>query len=541
MPNRNASATPQPVLPGDRGWPLHDSAATRRIEAAALAAQPAPQTLMQRAGLATARLALALAPHAQRIDVVCGPGNNGGDGLVAARHLHTAGKTVRVWLLAQPDADGHPRLPADAQAALVQARAAGVGIAAELPECFAGELSLDALLGLGARRAPEGALAEAIRRLNAASAPVLAIDLPSGLHADNGTLLGAEAVRAQHTLSLLTLKPGLFTGAGRDHAGSIWFDELGTAAGMEAASARLSGSDCLRRVLSPRAHAAHKGSYGDVLTVGGAPGMAGAAVLAAGAALAAGAGRVYLSPLDAASPPFDPLRPELMHRPAGWRPEPAWLQGTTVVCGCGGGDAVRAALPLWLAHAGRLVLDADALNAIAAEPALQTALRARGARGAVSVLTPHPLEAARLLDIAVGAVQADRIGAAQALCERYRSVAVLKGSGTVIAAPMPESSCAIAINPTGNAMLASAGTGDVLAGWVGGLWSRHAALRAAPREPAGDAAKAAQAVAFEAACAAVWLHGRAADLAAARSDGTLPLRAADLIEAMREAALLKPV
>ena len=533
MTNPNAAVTPQRVLPGDRRWPLYDSASTRRIEATALAAQPAPHALMQRAGLATARLALALAPHAARIDVVCGPGNNGGDGLVAARHLHAAGKAVRVCLLA-PLHEGSLRLPVDAQDALNQARAAGVTIVAALPDRLDGDLLLDALLGLGARRAPEGALAAAIATLNAARAPVLAIDLPSGLHPDTGAVLGVEAVQARHTLSLLTLKPGLFTGGGRDHAGEIWFDDLDTALATEAASASLSGADSLRRVLTARAHATHKGSYGDVLVVGGAPGMAGAALLAASSALAAGAGRVYLSPLDAASPALDPLRPELMHRPAGWRPEPAWLHAATVVCGCGGGDAVRATLPQWLAHAGRLVLDADALNAVAAEPMLQQALQARGARQGLSVLTPHPLEAARLVGIGADAVQADRVGAARELAARYRSIVVLKGSGTVIATPGPVVPGAITINPTGDAMLASAGTGDVLAGWVGGLWSRHAGLRAAG---SGDAASTS---ALEAAIAAVWLHGHAADLAAAAGSGALPLRAADLIEAMRQAALFNP-
>ena len=534
MNSPTAEAALQLVLPGDRCWPLHDSAATRRLEASALAAQPAPQALMQRAGLATARLALALAPHAARIDVVCGPGNNGGDGLVAARHLHAAGKAVRVCLLANAH-DGSPRLPADAQVALTQAQAAGVAIVAALPERLDGDLLLDALLGLGARRAPEGELAAAITGLNAARAPVLAIDLPSGLHPDTGAVLGAEAVRARHTLSLLTLKPGLFTGFGRDHTGAIWFDDLGTAVPTEAASAGLSGADSLHCVLAARAHATHKGSFGDVLVVGGAPGMAGAALLAASSALAAGAGRVYLSPLDAASPALDPLRPELMHRPAGWRPEPAWLRAATVVCGCGGGDAVRATLPLWLAHADRLVLDADALNAVAAEPMLQQALQARGARQGLSVLTPHPLEAARLLGIGAGAVQADRVGAARELAARYRCIVVLKGSGTVIAAPEPLAPGAITINPTGNAMLASAGTGDVLAGWVGGLWSRHAGSGAA------GSVDAASTPALEAAIAAVWLHGHAADLAAAAGSGALPLRAADLIEAMRRAALFNPV
>jgi hydroxyethylthiazole kinase-like uncharacterized protein yjeF len=486
----------------DRGpWPLHDAAASRAAEAAALAGA-APHALMQQAGLAVARLALATAPHARTITVWAGPGNNGGDGLVAARHLHGAGKAVRVLLLGD-----ERRLPADAAQALSVARDAGVAITAALDDIagMPADLAVDALLGLGTRRAPEGHIAAAIGRLNGGPAPVLAVDLPSGLHPDTGQPLGGMAVCAAATLSLLTLKPGLFTAAGRDHAGTVWLDTLGAVAG--GTTATLAGPPAW----PGRAHAAHKGSFGDVAVVGGAPGMTGAAWLAARAALAAGAGRVHASLLDVQAPLLDAARPELMGRSRWWLSPPDVLAATTVVCGCGGGSLVREALPPLLSHAGRLVLDADALNAIAADSLLQSLLRARAGRGRPTVLTPHPLEAARLLAVKTADVQGDRVAAATRLAVRFGAVVVLKGSGTVIAAPgaLP------AINPTGNALLATAGTGDVLAGWTAGLWAQH-----------GQA--------FEAAVAAAWQHGHAADTAAAAGQRT-PLRAADLIEAMRPA------
>jgi ADP-dependent NAD(P)H-hydrate dehydratase / NAD(P)H-hydrate epimerase len=490
------------VLPSVRAWPLFDAAASRRIEQAALAAT-APHALMARAGLGLARLALALAPQARRIWVAAGPGNNGGDGLVAARHLHLQGLVVAVNLLGDVN-----RLPADAADALARAQAAGVPITIGLDDAGgpAPDLAIDALLGLGSRRAPEGAIVDAVRRLNAGRAPVLAVDLPTGLCGDSGRRLGDEAVQAQHTLSLLTLKPGLFTALGRDHAGRIWFDGLGVDSRAEPATGTLAGPDTLRALLPGRSHAQHKGSFGDLLVLGGAPGMGGAALLAARAALAAGAGRVYLARLDGDAAP-DPQRPELMPRSLQAALAPALLGQATVVCGCGGGEAVRAILPAVLAGAARLVLDADALNAVAIEPALSAALRARAAAGQPTVLTPHPLEAARLLAQDTAAVQGDRLDAAQRLAQRSGCTVVLKGSGSVIATPGGR----LWINPTGNARLGSAGTGDVLAGWLGGLWSQHAATDG-----------------LDAAIATVWLHGHAAE----RGDLRGPLRAADLIEVM---------
>jgi hydroxyethylthiazole kinase-like uncharacterized protein yjeF len=443
-------------------------AATRRLEPAAAAALPS-HTLMQRAGLAVARLALAVAPHARAVWVACGPGNNGGDGFEAALHLKRWGKEpVVTW---RGDA---ARAPEDARASLQRARDAGVAFADAPPATW--DLVLDGLLGIGSTRPPEGALRADIERMNAAAAPVLAIDVPSGLDADSGS--ATACVHAAHTLTLLALKPGLFTLQGRDAAGTVWFDDLGVDAAGEAATATLSGAP----PRAARPHATHKGSYGDVAVIGGAPGMAGAALLAARAALHHGAGRVFVGFLDPGAGSLDPQQPDLMVRPWG----ALALEAMNVACGCGGGDAVRSALPRVLA-ARALVLDADALNAVAADASLQALLHARGTRGAPTVLTPHPLEAARLLGQDTKSVQADRIASARALARRFASIVVLKGSGTVIASP----DGAVRINPTGNGRLAIAGTGDVLAGWI--------------------AARLATEDAFDAACAAVYLHGLAAD------------------------------
>lgn len=501
MPLPRPAAGPQPVLPSQRSWPLHGSAASRCIEHTALAAA-APHALMARAGQAVARLAVAVSPTARRAWVACGPGNNGGDGLVAAAHLHMLGWQVDVSLLGDAG-----RRPADAAQALLLAQQAGVRITTGLAGVDGAHgLAIDALLGLGSRRAPDGDIAAAVQLLNQGQAPVLAVDLPTGLCGDTGRLLGQAAVRAAHSLALLTLKPGLFTAQGRDHAGRVWLDDLGVAPAADTATAWLSGPQGVAGLLPGRAHAQHKGSFGDVLVLGGAPGMGGAALLAARAALAAGAGRIFLARLDGDAGP-DPQRPELMPRTPDAALQAGLLRHATVVCGCGGGSLVAAHLAAVLAQAPQLVLDADGLNALAADPALQSALRARAALGQATVLTPHPLEAARLLGCDTAAVQADRLTQAQTLADNLLATVVLKGSGSVIASPgrLPW------INPTGNARLGTAGSGDVLAGWLGGLWSQ-----------------AADADAHAAAAAAVWLHGRAAE----HGDSRLPLRAADLIDLM---------
>jgi hydroxyethylthiazole kinase-like uncharacterized protein yjeF len=457
---------------------LFDRASTRRIEQRAAQALPA-HALMQRAGLAAARLATAIAPHARTIWIACGPGNNGGDGFEAAARLRQRGFAPVVTFEGE-----EARLPPDAQASLRRAREAGVDIAVAPPPAH--DLAIDALLGIGSTRPPEGRMADWLQRMHAATAPTLSIDVPSGLDADTGMLHRAagqaadSAASPRHCLSLLTLKPGLFTAQGRDACGSIWFDDLGCGSPDERPAARLAGAP----VIHPRLHASHKGSQGDVAVIGGAPGMAGAALLAAAAALHGGAGRVYLGLLDAKAAPVAALQPELMLREAAVLD----LSAMAAVCGCGGGTAVRDLLPRVLATAAALVLDADALNALAADRNLQVQLSHRRRRGHPTVLTPHPLEAARLLECSVGDVQRDRFAAGRELASRFGVVMVLKGSGTVIA----EDGAVPVVNPTGNARLATAGTGDVLAGMIG-------------------AALASGRPAFEAACASVWRHGQVAD------------------------------
>lgn len=485
---------------------LYGVAATRDIEKTAAATLP-HHTLMARAGLAVARLAQALAPHARRVWVVCGPGNNGGDGLVAARHLHQ-------WAQA---AGGHCEVvvsmhsgtitPPDAAQALSDARSAGVRFAEEPPEAW--DLGIDALLGIGVARAPEGALAQWLGLLHRSASPCLCIDVPSGLDADTGCWAAppewpsrAQPAGPRHTLSLLTVKPGLFTAHGRDQTGQVWFDDLRCSASPDLpVAAWLAGRDDRGATQTLRAHASHKGSRADVAVIGGqaitlhGAGMTGAAILAARAALHAGAGRVLVGLLgdEIASVRWDPQSPELMFRRIALLLQRDALSQSAVVCGCGGGEAVADVLPEVMAGAWRLVLDADALNAIARDASLQTQLRHRGERGAFTVLTPHPLEAARLLGGDTAEVMRDRLQAGRALAARYGAVCVLKGSGTVIAAPgvTPQ------INPTGNAALATAGTGDVLAGLVG------AAL--------ADPQDASLAALHDRVAAAVFQHGWLAD------------------------------
>lgn len=481
----------EPLLahgPSDRIRPVWRRDGLRQLEHLLQTASDVP--LMDRAGQACARLAMAVAPHARRVLVFAGPGNNGGDGLEAALELQRRGKPVVVYLMADAE-----KLPMDAGRALQRAHQQGVQVVHGLPEDAIRpepmDLCIDALLGIGASRAPEGRILQAIEWINHHAARVLAVDLPSGLDADSGEPLGAShaVVKADDTLTMLAAKPGLLMGQGRDVCGRLWLarlelPELPPADWDRPPAAEL--NPAARR--APPAHASHKGTHGDVAVVGGecdASGnaMTGAALLAAQAALHGGAGRVLLCLLgDNALPAALPadLMPRTVHS--------LDLPRLTVVAGCGGGRAVAQPLGRLLQHSARLVLDADALNRLGEDPWLQDLLRQRQTQQRPTVLTPHPLEAARLLGCTSAQVQADRLAAAHALAERYGACVVLKGSGTVLAEPgrVPR------INTTGNGLLAIGGTGDVLAGLLGALLARG-----------HDA--------WQASCQAAWLHGRAAD------------------------------
>jgi len=481
---------------------LFDQAGTLLAEKR-LASQLPAHTLMQRAGAALGQLAMAIAPHAQKIWIACGPGNNGGDGWEAACFLRNAGMNVLVSYL-PPNQD----LPVDAQEAMNRALSLGIQISEPPVDLGPQDLTIDCLLGRGSSRFVTGKMAQWVEAMNKSTAVILSADMPTGLNADTGQAhqhangeTGA-LVRADHTLMLLTAKPGAFMAQGRDASGQLWLDDLarnGTEksvlAGVQAHCELNPQPTRIRRQ-----HNSHKGSYGDVAIVGGdsvasrGMGMTGAAVLAASAALHGGAGRVLVSLLanddKTHQQDFALHHPELMQRNF----EALDLKHLTVVCGCGGGLNVARVLTEVLQRSHNLVLDADALNAIARDTVLAQLLRRRSARFMPTVLTPHPLEAARLLGCSTDHIQSDRVASAAQLAAFFGCTVALKGSGTVIACQGQISR----INPTGNAQLSTAGTGDVLAGLTG--------------------SKLAQGLsAFEATSEAVFEHGQKADAWQAQS------------------------
>ncbi len=436
--------------------PLYASDTLRRIEAQRIAACGG-YTLMGRAAAALDREIDTRWPTAQRITIVCGPGNNGGDGYVLARRLKAKHREVCVHAL-------NGLLPGvgDGARAAADWIAAG-GSTTPVPELLApADVVVDALFGIGLTRPLEGAAAAAVTAINQQNAPVLAVDLPSGLCADRGRVLGT-AVRATATVTMLTGKPGLLTGEGPALTGALTLAPLlerGETEPIEAPDVELIGPGWLAQWLPPRKRTAHKGDFGHVLLVGGDHGMAGAIRLAAEAAARAGAGltSVWTRPEHTAA--LLAARPELMvaGHPYGPTFDTLLARATALVIGPGLGrsDWARALLrPLLLA--GRpTVVDADALNLLAESPWVLSPQH---------VMTPHPGEAARLLGSSSSTVQADRIGAATTLARRYEAVVVLKGAGTLIAAPERRPMLCDAANPG----LASSGSGDVLAGLIGGL------------------------------------------------------------------------
>jgi hydroxyethylthiazole kinase-like uncharacterized protein yjeF len=489
--------------------PLYSVAQIRDIERAAAAGQP-EGTLMERAGRAAAGVAFDLLPFdtpLAQVLVLAGPGNNGGDALEVAAHLAQGGAHVSVVHIAPGGASAPER-----RAALERARASTARFADLAPaDILAGgwNLVVDGLFGIGLRRPLDGTAGLLVDAVNALACPVLALDVPSGLDADTGCVVGPDgrAVRATHTITFIGDKPGLHTCDGRDHAGNIIVAGLDVNPALfPPAALHLNDPAFFARQARTRRHNSHKGSYGNVFVLGGAPGMAGAPVLAGRAALHAGAGRVYLC-FAGAPLAVDAGQPELMCRAAR---DVEFTAGVTVAGpGLGNDDEAARLLACAAASHQPLLLDADALNLLAADPALHAAI---AQRTAPTLATPHPLEAARLLGIAVGAVQANRPAAARTLAERLNACVVLKGSGTVIAAPDGR----LVINPTGNAGLATAGTGDVLAGLAGALLAQG--------WPG-----------WETALAAVWLHGIAADMLVAEGAGPIGLTAGELIPTIRVA------
>lgn len=438
---------------------LYSVAQVRGFDAHAIRELGVPgYTLMQRAGEAALHALRTCWPTAQRIALVCGGGNNGGDGYVLGRYARAAGFEVSVYA-----AVALPLLQGDAKRAADDFQAGGGSV-----QPFAGarladaEVLVDALLGTGARAPLRPEMLAAIAAMNRAGVPILALDLPSGLDGDRGVALG-EAVRANATITFVAPKAGLFLGEGPDYAGRVLCDALElpppSGAGSEPVMERIEKAE-LARVLPRRSRGAHKGDFGRVLVIAGGLGMAGAARLTGEACLRSGAGLVTVATAAENVTAIVAGRPELIcfgARAAG--DLAAALAAASVVAigpGLGTSDWARAMLEAALACGKPLVIDADAINLLAASG---------NRKLPQAVLTPHPGEAGRLLGSSAAAVQVDRPAALRQLVELTGAVIVLKGAGTLVGAPGRIN----ALCTRGNPGMAAPGMGDVLTGAIAGI------------------------------------------------------------------------
>jgi hydroxyethylthiazole kinase-like uncharacterized protein yjeF len=443
---------------------LYSAAQVRALDAHAIAHGTSGYTLMKRAGETALRALRSRWPTALQVSVVAGGGNNGGDGYVLARFAQAAGLDAAVLAVTPPE-----RLAGDARTAWQDFRASGGQVLAYSAGRLAqADVIVDALLGTGLSSNVRAPIATAIADINASARPVLSLDLPSGLNADSGAVMGA-AVRADCTISFVALKTGLFLGDGPEYAGRLLFDDLEVAVpdepGFTALLERLAEGE-IARALPSRRRQANKGDFGRVLIVGGGAGMPGAARLAGESCLRVGAGLVTVASARENQAMIAVGRPELIVHGVDHPDELAGLlQAADVVAigpGLGRSEWAQRLLERTLTSGKRLVIDADALNLLAANQLIAPA-------GAV--LTPHPGEAARLLGIGTDAVQADRMAALHALTRRHPgAVIVLKGAGTLIGmAPAAGTSPMPAICERGNPGMAAAGMGDVLTGAIAGI------------------------------------------------------------------------
>lgn len=499
---RTSIIVPMQSLPAN----IYSVAAVRETDRTTIEDHGVPgYTLMTRAGAAAVRAARARFPSARRWQVICGAGNNGGDGFVVARLAAQEGIDVSVLTLVDPK-----KLTGDA--ATAWADYAGEG-GAVMP--WAGELDgdadllVDGILGSGLERNVGGTFAEAVNAINAHAAPVLALDIPTGIHGDTGKVLGT-AVRADLTVTFVGLKSGLFLGDAGAHCGEIRFAGLGIPDsyrdGIRPAYRSVDDA-LLAQALRPRARTAHKGDFGHVLVIGGGEGMPGAVRLAGEAALRAGAGRVSMATHPSHAAMLVATRPELMsHAIADSADLDSLLAAADVIAfgpGLGQSDWARDVYSRVAAAKQPAVWDADALNLLATQPAA----------AANRVLTPHPGEAARLLGTDTRAIQADRPAALAELAAKYGGTAVLKGAGSLISADRVPYLCI-----SGNPGMAAPGMGDVLTGIIAALIGQGIDVGLA-------------------AAIGVEVHARAGDRAAAAS-GERGLLAMDLMLELR--AILNP-
>lgn len=462
--------------------------------------------LMARAGSAALVSIKTHWPHAERLLIVCGTGNNGGDGYELAKQALVVGYRVVVYQVGN-----EAEMTAETAAARAAFRATGTGIHTFEDKLPSTDVIVDAILGTGLDRELTGQYAAAIKAINNDKrAPVISLDIPTGLHADTGTALG-DAVKADITLSFMGLNKGLFTGEGPNFCGTVCFDSLKIPSAIYKKLVPIARRVSLENDaagLAPRQRTGHKGHYGHLLIIGGDHGMPGAARVAAEAGARVGSGLTSIATRTAHGPILNITRPELMCYGVENADDldPLLRPANALVVGPGLGQcdwgyslfekAIETNLPL--------VVDADALNMLSQNPRHHDHW----------VLTPHPGEAARLLGCSSAEIQADRFAAIQELQNRYGGVAVLKGTGTLIYNGEPPTR----LSTWGNPGMGSGGMGDVLAGVIGGLLAQKFSL-------------------MDAACVGVTLHGMAGDKAA-EQDGERGMLAMDLIPHLRRLANL---
>ena len=472
---------------------LYTAKQVRALDRTAIAGGIAGFELMQRAAAAALVCLRKRWPDARSVCVLCGSGNNGGDGFLLAALTPEAG--IRAEVIAVGNAASE-----DARQARANCEQLGIPVL-NTPELPDADVYVDALYGSGLNRAMEGEAAALVRALNAQRKPILALDVPSGLSSDSGVAF-EPCVRAAATICFVAWKRGLFTAQGMDQAGDRELATLDLPADLysqQPPDARL----LIARALPPRPRDSHKGKYGHVLAIGGDHGAGGSIRLTAEAALRVGAGLVSVATREAHVAALLAARPELMpqgvHVPRNLGP--LFERASVIALGPGLGRE-EWGRGLWQAalDAGKpTVLDADGLNLLAEH--------SRELPGR-TILTPHPGEAARLLDCSTGEIQNDRFAAAHAIARRHNAVTVLKGAGTLIATPQGGA----AVCPWSSAGLASGGTGDALTGVIAGLLAQGLS-------------------AWNAACIGVGIHARAGELAARAGErGTL---ATDLFPYLR--------
>lgn len=481
---------------------IYSVASVREIDRTAIEDHGIPgYTLMTRAGAAALKAARRRFPDANRWQVVCGGGNNGGDGYVVARLAANAGIVVSVLTLVDPQA-----LRRDAAKAYRDFTAEGGVVMPWNGELDTeAELLVDAILGSGLERDLAGEYAKAVAAINEHAADVLSLDIPTGINGDSGKLLGS-AVKADLTITFVGLKTGLFFDHGPEFCGELQYHGLKIPAECRANVGpvfRRVDDSLMQSAFSPRSRTAHKGDFGHVLVIGGGEGMPGAVRLCGEAALRAGAGRVSIATAASHAAILTATRPELMsHAVEGPGDLEPLLKKADVIAfgpGLGLSDWAKTLFDIVAADTRPSVWDADALNLLAD----------RRSESNMRIITPHPGEAGRLLERSTADVQADRPGAVQALQKRYGGVAVLKGSGSLIAA----GGKAPTICTSGNPGMAAAGMGDVLTGIIAALLGQGLSAE-------------------QAAMAGVEAHARAGDIAA--SGGERGLIASDLIAALRD-------